>query len=82
MRQHIKTFLLKLSVISTCVTRIDWNVVPKLDFYFKLNLLKLSLKDSHFVKSVRIRSYSGPHFPTFGLNTDRNGVSLKIQSGY
>ena len=32
------------------------------------------------VKSVRIRSYSGLHFPAFGLNTDRCGVSLHIQS--
>ena len=24
--------------------------------------------DSHYVKSVSIRSYSGPHFPAFGLN--------------
>ena len=36
----------------------------------------------HFVKSVRIRSYSGPHFPVFGLNTDRYSVSLRIQSKY
>ena len=34
----------------------------------------------HCVKSVHIRSYSGPYFPTFGLNTDRYGVSLRIQS--
>ena len=34
----------------------------------------------HCVKSVRIRSYSGPHFPTFGLNTERYSVSLFIQS--
>ena len=27
------------------------------------------------MKSVRIRCYSGPHFPTFGLNTERYGVS-------
>ena len=27
--------------------------------------------DYHYVKSVRIRSYSGPHFPAFGLNTER-----------
>ena len=33
---------------------------------------------SHYVKSVRIRSFSGPYFPAFGLNTD--GVSLLIQS--
>ena len=25
----------------------------------------------HWVKSVRIRSYSGLHFPTFGLNRER-----------
>ena len=24
----------------------------------------------HCVKSVRIRSYSGPYFPAFGLNTE------------
>ena len=35
---------------------------------------------SHCVKSVRIRSYSGPYFPAFGLNTERYGVSLRIQS--
>ena len=32
------------------------------------------------LKSVRIRSYSGPHFPAFGLNTEKYGVSLRIQS--
>ena len=40
--------------------------------------------EQHCVKSVRIRSYSGshfpPHFPAFGLNTGRYGVSLRIQS--
>ena len=25
------------------------------------------------VKNVRIRSYFGPHFPAFGLNTERYG---------
>ena len=34
----------------------------------------------HFVKSVRIRSFSGPYFHAFGLNTERCGVSLCIQS--
>ena len=34
----------------------------------------------HCVKSVRIRSYSGPHFPAFGRNTEAYGVSLPIQS--
>ena len=32
------------------------------------------------VKSVRIRSYSGPYFPAFGLNTERYSVSLRTQS--
>ena len=31
-------------------------------------------EDIHCVKSVRFRSYSGPHFPAFGLNTERYGV--------
>ena len=37
----------------------------------------------HYVKSVRIWSFSGPYFPAFGLNTERYGlsfVSLRIQS--
>ena len=32
------------------------------------------------VKDVRIRSFSGLYFPAFGLNTERYGVSLRIQS--
>ena len=32
------------------------------------------------MKSVRIRSYSGPYFPAFGLNTERYSVPLCIQS--
>ena len=37
-------------------------------------------QDFHCVKSVRIRSYSGPYFPVFELNTKRYSVSLRIQS--
>ena len=32
------------------------------------------------MKSVRIRSFFGPYFPSFWLNTERYGVSLRIQS--
>ena len=39
-----------------------------------------NLTVSHCVKSVRVRSYSGPYFPAFGMNTDRHSVSLRIQS--
>ena len=31
-------------------------------------------------KSVRIRSFSSPYFPAFGLNTERCGISLPIQT--
>ena len=36
--------------------------------------------EMHCVKTVRIPSYSGPHFPAFGLNTERYSVSPRIQS--
>ena len=35
---------------------------------------------NHCVKSVRIPSLSGPYFPAFGLNAERYGLSLRIQS--
>ena len=34
----------------------------------------------HCVKSVHIRGYSGPHFSAFGLNREKYGVFLRIQS--
>ena len=34
----------------------------------------------HCIKSVRIPSYSDPQFPPFGLNTEKYGVSLRLQS--
>ena len=36
--------------------------------------MMLTISDTnhiHCVKSVRIRSYSGPHFPAFELNMER-----------
>ena len=36
----------------------------------------------HCLKSVGIRSYSGPYFPAFGLDMERYGVSLRTQSEY
>ena len=33
----------------------------------------------HCVKSARIWSFSGPHFPAFGQNTERYGEYLRIQ---
>ena len=36
----------------------------------------------HLVKSARIRSFSGPYFSAFGLNTERYEVSLRIRSEF
>ena len=41
---------------------------------------QLLQKEKNCVKSVRIRGYSGPHFPVFGLNTEKYSASLRIQS--
>ena len=38
-----------------------------------------NLNKYHFEKSVHIRSYSGPHFRVFGLNTERYFVILKMR---
>ena len=39
--------------------------------------------DVHCVKNVRVQSFSGRHFPAFGLNTERSlVVSLCIQSKF
>ena len=35
---------------------------------------------TNFAKVVRIWSFSGLHFPVFGLNTEKYGVSPRIQS--
>ena len=37
-------------------------------------------RNNHWVNSVRIRSFSGPYFPSFGLNTERYEVPLRVQS--
>ena len=36
----------------------------------------------HCVKSVRIRSYSGPHFPAFGLNAERYSDWIRRDTPY
>ena len=58
-------------------------------FFFATNFLVISgliskfylyksLHTLHCVKSIRIWSYSGPHFSAFGLNTERYYVPLRI----
>ena len=41
-----------------------------------------SSKKNHYVKNVRIWKFSDPCFPAVGINTERYGVSLRIQSEY
>ena len=41
---------------------------------------KERLKYKHCVKSVYIRSYSGPYFSAYGLNTEKYGALFRIQS--
>ena len=36
----------------------------------------------HCMISAHIRSFSGPYFATFGLNSERYGVSLRIEPEY
>ena len=45
-----------------------------------LLIIILLITTSSLVNGVRIRSYSGLYFPAFGLNTERYGVCLRIQS--
>ena len=44
--------------------------------YFNSRIYRVYL---HWVKSVRVRSYSGLHFPAFGLHMQGYSVSLRIQ---
>ena len=47
--------------------------------YF-IDLINVVVITSSLHKNLRIRSYSSPYFPEFGLNTERYSVSLRIQS--
>ena len=53
-----------------CIKLIQWKTV---NYFCKTVYLMC-------VKSVRIRSFSGPYFLVFGLNMERYGVSLHIQT--
>ena len=46
----------------------------------KFLVLVLKLSTNHCVNCAGIRKYSGPLFPSFGLNTERYAISLRIQS--
>ena len=46
------------------------------------SILRAPSDGCHCVKSVRIRSYPAPYFPSFGMNTERLSVSLRNQSEF
>ena len=58
-----------------------------LQWYFLLcssswckHIFSTAFKNTHYVKSVRIRSHSGLYLTAFRLNTERYGVPLRIQT--
>ena len=74
--------------ISLIICRLSWtNKRVNMIIMYTFDLECLIKKPTYFqsahpnsidqpcVKSVRMRSYSGPNFPAFGLNTERYSVS-------
>ena len=48
----------------------------------ELQKYKANYTRYHCVKNVQMRTFSGPYFPVFGLNTEIYSVNLRIQSKY
>ena len=42
----------------------------------------LCMHSIHYVKIIQIQGFSGPHFPTFGLNMEIYSVNLRTQSKF
>ena len=91
-KQFVRQFKMSLPSISKGKQSNDFNAPSLMQIILWLFLVffylyglphpSSSLLTRHCVKSVSIRSYSDPHFPAFRLNTERYGVSLRIQSEY
>ena len=82
---YLWLWLVVALVQSDC--KILWSSIPlgksnwSRSFYVRRwSSRQVSIWDYYFVKSVRIRSHSGPQFPAFGLNTEKYSVSLHILS--
>ena len=56
-----KSFIYDLSLSLSLSLSLFWT--------FSVSLVSPLPENDHCVKSVRIRSFSGPYFPVFGLNT-------------
>ena len=60
------------------------NLIGSIHCFDRANFTSVNTSPSlpHCVKSVRIRRFSGPHFPAFGMNTERYSISFRIQTYY
>ena len=56
--------------------------IVALHIFLFWNDLPYRIMEVHCVKSFQIRSFSGPCFRVFGLNTQIYSVNLRIQSEY
>ena len=65
-----------LKIHSIFISHFSKSIFNPLDTGRELNISCTFNLLTDCVKSVYVRSYSGPHFPTFGLNTERYGVSV------
>ena len=55
------------------IKQVPLKVSTKSILYFHSSII-------HCVEIVQIRSYSGPYFPAFGMNTEIYFLSLRIES--
>ena len=71
------TFVIQLSS-----SYFDWTKqVIRFRFNFMLSNFMIIISSSfHCLKNVHYQSFSGPHFPVFGLNTETYPLNLRIQS--
>ena len=74
--------------LGECICFLFFEPLPFIEGKIKdLHLFKIvivrwwnTFSEHHYVKNVCIRSFCGPYFPAFRLNTERYSVSLRIQS--
>ena len=79
----VKTKHINMELFNSCVRKIlvcQFCLSRLQKFIFLKGYHPLISVRPHSVKSVCIRSFSGPHFPAFRLNTKRYSASLRIQS--
>ena len=69
-------------VIQLPSSHFDWTKqVIRFRFNFMLSNFMIIVSSSfHCLKNVHYQSFSGPHFPVFGLNTETYSLNLRIQS--